>query len=218
MKKRLISILLTVLMVMSLFTGMSVSAYADDAIDSSYYKEYTLVQGDYVLRICQKLGINYYTCKEAIMALNNITSESGFRYLSVGKTIKIPVSDAAAVAIMSAKTGTTTGTATGTTTTGTTTGASVAYYLIPYTMQRGETVLSVCNSLGINFTNNASLIQTVNGIKSWNNVKAGDTVLLPVTKTPAVGTTCYAVTAHKVASGETTYAICQKYGINYNGK
>ena len=92
MKKRLISILLTMLMVMSLFSGMSVSAYADDAIDSMYYKEYTLVQGDYVLRICQKMGINYYTCKDAIMALNNITSENGFRYLSVGTTVKIPVS------------------------------------------------------------------------------------------------------------------------------
>ena len=30
MKKRIISALLTVLMVMSLFTGLSVSAYADD--------------------------------------------------------------------------------------------------------------------------------------------------------------------------------------------
>lgn len=216
MKKRLISILLTVLMVMSMFTGMSVSAYADDAIDSKYYKEYTLVSGDYVLRICQRNGINYYTCKEAIMALNNITSENGFRYLGVGETVRIPVSDAAAVAIMTGAAVGSTGSTGSSTTTGTSGVDSVAYYLMPYTMQRGETVLGVCNSLGINFTKNEDLIQSVNGIKAWTGVKAGDTVLLPSSKTPAVGTTCYAVTAHKIASGETTYNICQNKGINYN--
>jgi len=217
MKKRLISILLTVLMVMSLFSGMSVSAYADNVVDSSYYKEYTLVEGDYVLRICQRMGIDYYTCKEAIMALNNITSENGFRYLSVGAKIKIPVSDAHAVAIMKGQSvgnvGGNIGSANGSADVAAK--DAIAYYLIPYTMQRGETVLGVCNSLGINFNSNADLIQKINGIKSWSGVKAGATILLPTTKTPAVGTTCYAVLAHKVASGETAYSICQNNGINY---
>jgi len=214
MKKRLISILLTLLMVMSLFSGMSVSAYADDDTEKLYV-EYTLAEGDYVLRICQKLGINYYTCKEAIMAINNITSENGFRYLSVGEVVKIPVSDAAAIAIMTGEkpssTGTTGGTASGTVSSG----ATVAYYLIPYTMQRGETVLGVCNSLGISFANYADQIMKLNGISSWNKVNAGTTLLLPTTKTPAVGTTCYAVVAHKVASGDTAYTLCQKYGVSY---
>ena len=48
MKKRLISILLTLLMVMSMFTGMSVSAYADDGMEELYV-DYTLAPGDYVL-------------------------------------------------------------------------------------------------------------------------------------------------------------------------
>ena len=217
MKKRLISILLTLLMVMSMFTGMSVSAYADDDMDDLYV-EYKLAQGDYVLRICQRLGINYYTCKEAIMALNNITSENGFRYLSVGEVVKIPVSDAAAIAIMTGEKPSSTGTTTGGTASGTvSSGATIAYYLIPYTMQRGETVLGVCNSLGISFANYADQIMEINGISSWNKVGAGTTLLLPSTKTPAVGTTCYAVVAHKVASGDTAYTLCQKYGVSYGG-
>ena len=71
MKKRLISMLLAVLMVVSLFSGISVSAYADNATYSTI--KYTMVAGDYVLRICQRLGLNFYVCKEAIMRLNNIT-------------------------------------------------------------------------------------------------------------------------------------------------
>ncbi|MBQ2960239.1 MAG: LysM peptidoglycan-binding domain-containing protein [Oscillospiraceae bacterium] len=217
MKKRLISILLTLLMVMSLFSGMSVSAYADDDTDKLYV-EYTLVQGDYVLRICQKLGINYYTCKEAIMALNNITSENEFRYLSVGQVVKIPVSDAAAVAIMkgdSSVDNSASGNSGATTSTTVSSSDKIAYYLIPYTMQRGETVLGVCNSMGISFADYADHIMALNGISSWKKVGAGTTLLLPTNQTPAVGTTCYAVVAHKIASGETAYSLCQKYGVNY---
>ncbi|MBR4883385.1 MAG: LysM peptidoglycan-binding domain-containing protein, partial [Bacteroidales bacterium] len=222
MKKRLISILLTLLMVMSLFSGMSVSAYADELSVEGLYKEYTLVEGDYVLRICQKMGINYYTCKDAIMALNNITSEAGFRSLSVGKVIKIPVSDSAATTIMAAvKSNSANGTTTTTTTNGTVTVAGtsstdkVVYYLVPYTIQRGETVLGICNSMGISFADYSKQIMALNGVSSWNNVNAGTTLLLPTNKTPAVGTTCYAVVQHKVASGETAYALCQKYGVDY---
>ena len=71
MKKRFISMLLVVLMVMSLFPVMSVSASAA-TVNGANTIEYTMNNGDYVLRICQKLGLNYYTCKPAIMALNNI--------------------------------------------------------------------------------------------------------------------------------------------------
>ena len=62
MKKRLISMLLAVLMVVSLFSGMSVSAYADNATYNTI--KYTMVAGDYVLRICQRLGLNFYVCKD----------------------------------------------------------------------------------------------------------------------------------------------------------
>lgn len=217
MKKRIISVLLTVLMVMSLFTGLSVSAYADD--ENPQVVEYTLKAGDYVLKLCQAQGINYFTCKDAIIKLNGLKSENDFRFLAVGRVIKLPATDAAALSIIaSGSTGTGSTGSTGASA-GTASAAkgsdSVAYYLIPYTIQRGETVAGICNSLGISFTNYADQIMRLNNISSWNKVAAGKTLLLPSPKAPAVGTTCYQVVAHKVASGETAYNMVASYGIDY---
>ena len=217
MKKRIISVLLTVLMVMSLFTGLSVSAYADD--ENPQVVEYTLKAGDYVLKLCQAQGINYFTCKDAIIKLNGLKSENDFRFLAVGRVIKLPATDAAALSIIaSGSTGTGSTGSTGASA-GTASAAkgsdSVAYYLIPYTIQRGETVAGICNSLGISFTNYADQIMRLNNISSWNKVAAGKTLLLPSPKAPAVGTTCYQVVAHKVASGETAYNMVASYGVDY---
>ena len=217
MKKRIISALLTVLMVMSLFTGLSVSAYADD--ENPQVVEYTLKSGDYVLKLCQAQGINYFTCKDAIIKLNGLKSENDFRFLAVGRVIKLPATDAAALSIIaSGSTGTGSTGSTGASA-GTVSAAkgsdSVAYYLIPYTIQRGETVAGICNSLGISFTNYADQIMRLNNISSWNKVAAGKTLLLPSPKAPAVGTTCYQVVAHKVASGETAYNMVASYGVDY---
>lgn len=218
MKKRIISALLTVLMVMSLFTGLSVSAYADD--ENPQVVEYTLKSGDYVLKLCGIQGINYFTCKDAIIKLNGLKSEDDFRFLAVGRAIKLPATDAAALAIISSgSTGSTGSTGSSGTTAGTVSAAkgsdTVAYYLIPYTIQRGETVAGICNSLGISFSNYADQIMKLNNISSWNKVAAGKTLLLPSPKAPAVGTTCYQVVAHKIGSGETAYNMAASYGVDY---
>lgn len=218
MKKRIISALLTVLMVMSLFTGLSVSAYADD--ENPQVVEYTLKSGDYVLKLCGIQGINYFTCKDAIIKLNGLKSEDDFRFLAVGRAIKLPATDAAALAIISSgSTGSTGSTGSSGATAGTVSAAkgsdTVAYYLIPYTIQRGETVAGICNSLGISFSNYADQIKKLNNISSWNKVAAGKTLLLPSPKAPAVGTTCYQVVAHKIGSGETAYNMAASYGVDY---
>ena len=87
MKKRLISILLSVLMIASLFTGIGVTAHADTVAYNTM--TYRMQSGDYVLRICQRLGLNYYICKPAIMKLNNIT-DNQWRFLPVGKLLTLP--------------------------------------------------------------------------------------------------------------------------------
>lgn len=217
MKKRLISMLLSVLMVVSLFAGMSVSAYADDNV-----VEHTMAKNETVLKICDSIGINYYTCKSAIMKLNGFTSDAVFRKLSVGQVVKLPASDAAAAQIMSTTTstgGTTISGGTvvsGGTSTGSNANANVAYWLIPYTMQKGETVAGVCNTLGISFGSYQDQIKTINNISSWSKVAAGKTLLLPTASAPVAGTSCYAVVAHYVSKGETAYGICQTYGVSYN--
>lgn len=220
MKKRLISMLLTVLMVASLFGGMSVSAYADEEYAT---QEYTLKSGDTLLKVCNKLGLNWYSCQTAINKLNNI-SEAQYRKLSVGQVIKLPATNEDAAKIVKAGTssGSTGGTVisggTGSSTSGftSTSGVNAAYWLIPYTMQKGETVAGVCNVLGISFATYSEQIKTINNISTWSKVAAGKTLLLPSASAPAAGTSCYAVVAHQIQKGETTYSICNQYGVSYN--
>lgn len=217
MEKRFISMLLAVLLVVSLFAGTSVSAYADGEYKTV---SYTLVKGDTLLQICNNMGLNFYTCQTAINKLNNFTSEAQYRKLYVGQVIKLPATneDAAKIAssYISGSTGSGTVVNTGSSSgsTGSVSG-NVAYWLIPYTIQRGETVVGVCNTLGISFNTYSSQIMKINNISSWNRVAAGKTLLLPTAVKPAAGISCYAVIAHKVAQGETTYGICQNYGISY---
>lgn len=218
MKKRLISMLLTVLMVASLFGGMSVSAYADEEYAT---QEYTLKSGDTLLKVCNKLGLNWYSCQTAINKLNNI-SEAQYRKLSVGQVITLPATNEDAVKI--AKATISSGSSTGGTvisggtgsSTGSVSGVNAAYWLIPYTMQKGETVAGVCNVLGISFATYSEQIKTINNISSWSKVAAGKTLLLPSASAPAAGTSCYAVVAHQIQKGESTYSICNQYGISYN--
>ena len=237
MKKRIISMLLTVLMVMSLFSGLTVNAHAA-TYNGANTIEYTMAQGDFVLRICQKLGLNYYTCKPAIMILNNI-QDGQWNKLTVGRTLTLPASDydalliangagttvynsgaAATTATTSNVTGTaTTGTATAVTTSAAAAAASadtLAYYLVPYTMSYGETVSGVCNALGVNFAIFSPFIKQVNNVTNWTKVRAGDTLIIPTPVAPAVGTTCYGVMQHIVASSDTAYGITASKGINYS--
>ena len=237
MKKRIISMLLTVLMVMSLFSGLTVNAHAA-TYNGANTIEYTMAQGDFVLRICQKLGLNYYTCKPAIMILNNI-QDGQWNKLTVGRTLTLPASDydallisngagttvynsgaAATTATTSNVTGTaTTGTATAVTTSAAAAAASadtLAYYLVPYTMSYGETVSGVCNALGVNFAIFSPFIKQVNNVTNWTKVRAGDTLIIPTPVAPAVGTTCYGVMQHIVASHDTAYGIAASKGINYS--
>ncbi len=231
MKKRIISLLLTVLMVMSLFSGLSVDAYAAQ-YNGANVIEYTMGQNDYVLRICQSLGLNYYTCKDAIMILNGI-QDGQWNKLSVGTDLLLPASDYDAVLIANGArptTGTTGAAATtattnnviGTATTGTAanTAASSAdvlgYYIVPYTLSYGETVSGVCNSLGVNFSIFGGFIKQLNNVSSWNKVRAGDTIVIPTPYAPSVGTTCYGVMEHIVTNSDTAYGIVTSKGLNYN--
>jgi len=210
MKKRIISMLLTVLMVMSLFSGLTVTADAAN-YNGANVIEYTMAQGDFVLRICQRLGLNYYTCKNAIMILNNIT-DGQWNKLTVGRTLTLPASDYDALLISNgagtsvynsgaASTTATTSNVTGTATVGNATvlntaaavaaasSDTLAYYLVPYTMSYGETVSGVCNALGVNFSIFSPFIKQVNNISNWNRVRAGDTLIIPTPVAPSVGTT-----------------------------
>lgn len=210
---RFISLLLCVVMIMSLFTGLAGSASADDVI------VHEVQSGEIMLKICEKHGLNYYACKNAIMQLNGFTSEAQLGKLSVGQKIKLPASDALAGSVSTTSavvTSTTIGGTTMTTTTsyvGTTaTGGNIAYYLTAYTVQAGDTLAGICNKLGSNYYYYSPVILGINSLANANYIRPGQVLLIP-TSTP--GGAGYAVVAHQVQPGETTTSICNRYGVSY---
>ncbi len=219
-RKRFISLLLCMCMVVTLFTGLGVTASADDDVIT-----HTVTNGEYLFKICKAYGLDYYQCKSAIMALNGFNSEAQLNRISVGQVIKLPGSNAVAQTVKSTTTTTTTvSTSTvvnGTTTTTSSTsavqsnlvGRTVSYYLVPHVVAKGETLNDICNALGTSYYAYASVILGVNGLASPNKLQAGKTIYVPSATAPATGG--YAVVAHSVAAGETLTSICSQYGLDY---
>lgn len=220
MKKRLISLLMTVVMIVSLCSVFTVSAAADAQVATV-----TLASGDSVLKICQAHGIDYYTYKNLIMKLNGITDESQFSKLPVGKQIVLPISNAAAAAL-SGSTATVSGaTGAGTTGTGLTSGTvsslpsgdRVAYYLVTYKVQRGDTIGSIYSAMGLSYKTYENQVVKLNKLRNVNAIQAGQTLTLPTTNPGLSGTTYTTIMAHTMRSGESAYDIvCGSYGLSYN--
>lgn len=227
MKKRLISFVLTVVMLVSLCTVFTASASAEPAVTTV-----SLPSGGSVVKLCEGLGVNYYAHKNLIMSLNNITSESQFYKLSAGTPVVLPVNEAAAASLeggtaaatpLSAGTLTAAGTtaAAGTTPAGQTTalpaGDSVAYYLVWYSIQRGQTIDSIYRDWGLNYRTYDNQIRKLNNISSYNSLVAGKTYLLPTTNPAVANSAYYTVMAHTMRAGEYAYdIITNQYTLNYN--
>ena len=193
MKKRLISLFMAVVMLMSLCTVLGTSASAAANVTTV-----TLAKGQTVLSLCQSLGVDFYTYKNLIMNLNGFTSEGQFSKLAVGQQIVLPANAAAAATLAGSTTagsattiGSTTtagttpatipaaGTSTGTLTTGQATaipaGDRVGYYLVYYTIQRGETIQGIYSNWGLSYKTFDNQIKKLNNISSYNSIAAGKT-------------------------------------------
>ena len=100
MKKRLISLLLTMVMLVSLCPALATTASADAQVTTV-----TLNSGDTVLKLCQNIGVDFYAHKNLIMSLNGLTSEAQFGKMGVGTKVVLPVSNAAAANLKSSGVG-----------------------------------------------------------------------------------------------------------------
>ncbi len=235
MKKRLISLFMAVVMLMSLCTVLGTSASAAANVTTV-----TLAKGQTVLSLCQSLGVDFYTYKNLIMNLNGFTSEGQFSKLAVGQQIVLPANAAAAATLAGSTTagstttiGSTTtagttpatipaaGTSTGTLTTGQATaipaGDRVGYYLVYYTIQRGETIQGIYSNWGLSYKTFDNQIKKLNNISSYNSIAAGKTMILPTTNPGVANSSYYTVMAHIMKSGESAYdIICSQYGMNFS--
>ena len=85
MKKKIISLLLTVVMIVSMASVLTVNAFAEPTVTIVQ-----VAQGDTVISICKKYGFDYYSYKKLVMALNNVSDESEFSKIKVGGYFAVP--------------------------------------------------------------------------------------------------------------------------------
>ena len=216
MKKRLISLLLTVCMVTVLFAGLSTTAAAADDKVSGYLVSYTLQAGDTIYGLCEKRGIDFNTNLDKIGRINNITN---YNYMMPGKVLWLP-----------SKTATT----------------DTAYYtLLAHTLVAGETPAGLCQSYGIDYAANYNMLAALNNnmttfmagqvfilpeyIDPKGTPTPGGTTPAPGGTTPAPGGTTpapaplvptgdtveYYLAQHVMQYGETVSGICAALGVNF---
>lgn len=206
MKKRLLSVLLSLVLVMSLAGGLlTTTAFADATIT------YTLKSGDTVAKVCKDLGIDFVKNYDWITKTNKITN---YTTLPVGKVLTLPApgttpslpsptpSTATPAPIVSP----------GVIPPGST--DVVVSYLISHTMASGETVYKICNAYGVSFQQNSNTITKLNNITNYAKLKVGQVLLLPSLPPPASGA-YYKVVAHRVVKGDTVVGICKSFGVDY---
>lgn len=92
-------------------------------------------------------------------------------------------------------------------------GDTVKYYIVRRTIQRGETLTGIYNAMGLNYNTFSSQILKLNKLSNLNKIRAGQSLLLPVTSADAP---VYTVVEHRIVSGDNVTGICAAYGLNYS--
>ena len=227
MKKKLISVILLAVMAVSLFAAFGASASAD-GIPANATEVIVVAKGDTLYSLCQKNGFSYATYKELLMKLNNISDESKLAKIYVGKKLVLPTSKAAADALCELLSiDTTKKTASGGKTeykplsvlgdpTKIPAGDLPKYYIITYTMQKGDTVSGLLKAWGMSFKTYSQQILNLNNLSDFNHISAGRTLYMPVNKIELTNDAAITVLEHTVKSGDTAYSICRSYGMDYN--
>ena len=176
--------------------------------------QYTLKSGDFVINICNALGIDFAANQEWIKAANNITN---FNNLKVGRVLTLPApgTTPALSTITTTTTAANTVAATtlaATTTTGTNlqAGDTVKYYLVSYVVRSGDTLGNICSYFGASL----DTVQALNNIANAARISVGQVLKVPSYTAPSSGSYT-AIVAHNVVSGDTVGALCTKYGISY---
>lgn len=175
MKRRMLSLLLCLCLVASLFVTTGATAFAEEQT-----QKYTVVLGDTLTAICEKCGVDYNKNLTWILQKNNLKDANA---LPLGKVLTLPAKGK----VYTASTGST---------------AAGSTYSVPtqtYTMQNGDAVIKVCDKLGVDFSANEAWIKAANNISSWSAIPVGKVLVLP-----AKGTKPALSTATPVSSGSTS--------------
>lgn len=194
MLKRILSIVLcAVLLIM-----LSAPAMAEED-----YIVVTIKEGDTVRKLCKAYGRDYDTDKYIVMVLNGMNRESQMETLTIGATIKIPKAPEAiqgsAPHLISSK-------------------DQIEYYVIPYVIQRGDTLKFVYKLWGLRFDDYAPAIRALNGREDLDTLYVGDLFLLPTTEKNLKTNIYTTVMSHVMLPNEEVASVYSRYGIDFEAE
>lgn len=159
LKRRILSFVLFLCIAVSVFSAVSVSACAEKDY-SEYVQKITVASGDTMYSICQARGMVYGNVKEAIIIANKFSGEAELIALQPGQEMLIPISEAAAAAIVTKAT--------------TVVPAFIpADYVVVYTVSSGDTMNTICTLCGLDFKTCKDVIMKLNG---WGNAGKLDSI------------------------------------------
>lgn len=195
MSKRLLALFLCVCLFALLLPA---AAFAEDDYDTV-----TIQKGDTVLKLLKARDRSYETDKYIVMVLNRLDRESKLEILSIGDTLKIPKSPkdiiGSAPHLISSK-------------------DTVDYYVIPYKIQKGDTVKFIYKLWGLPYDSYADRIAALNPGVDLNNLYVGDMLLLPTTEKNLKTNVYTTVMSHILLQDESVKSVFDRYGIDFDSR
>ena len=192
MFKRTLALLLSLVMLMLLLPA---AAFAEED-----YITVTIQKGDTVRKLLKANGRDYDVDKYVVMVLNGMDRESQMEILTIGETIKIPKAEKDIVGdaphLISTK-------------------DKIHYYVIPYKVQKGDTLKYIYKLWGIPYDDYADAIKALNEDQDVNNLKIGAIYYLPTTERNLHTKIYTTVMEHKMLEGESVESVFRKYGIDF---
>jgi len=195
MSKRLLALFLCVCLFALLLPA---AAFAEDDYDTV-----TIQKGDTVLKLLKARDRSYETDKYIVMVLNRLDRESKLEILSIGDTLKIPKSPkdiiGSAPHLISSK-------------------DTVDYYVIPYKIQKGDTIKFIYKLWGLPYDSYADRIAALNPGVDLDNVYVGDLLLLPTTEKNLKTNVYTTVMSHILLQDESVKSVFDRYGIDFDSR
>lgn len=164
------------------------------------YDTVTIQKGDTVLKLLKARDRSYETDKYIVMVLNQLDRESELEVLSIGDTIKIPKAvkdiEGAAPHLISSK-------------------DKIDYYVIPYKIQKGDTIKFIYKLWGLPYDEYDDIIKDLNPGKDLDKIFVGDLFFLPTTEKNLKTNVYTTVMSHALLQDETPESVFARYGIDF---
>ena len=195
MAKRFLALALCILMFACFIPSAAFAAEDYDTV--------TIQKGDTVLKLLEARGRDYDTDRFVVMVLNRMYRESQMEVLSIGDTIKIPKAKSEIV---------------GDTPNLISEDDDIEFFVIPYKIQKGDTLKSVYKLWGLSYLKYADMIRALNPGKNPDKLAVGEIYNLPTTENNLKTNNYTTIMSHILLEDETPVSVFLRYGIDLEEK